>query len=59
MDKYADIAARAGWTGAEAALAVGVTELAQVSVWWAAPLALVLAAAKTWVVNRRKTAEAA
>lgn len=55
---YLDIAERAGWTGAEVALAVAVTELAEVSTWWAAPLALSLAAAKTWVVNRRKAAEA-
>lgn len=56
---YMDIVERAGWTGAEAALAVGVTALAGVSAWWAAPLALTLAAAKAWVVNRRKASEVA
>ena len=56
---YFDIAERAGWTGAEAALAVGITELAGVSTWWAAPLALTLAAAKSWVVNRRQASGAA
>ncbi|WP_167367994.1 hypothetical protein [Streptomyces agglomeratus] len=53
---YMDIVERAGWTGAEAALAVAIVELGDVSLWWAAPLALVLAAAKTWVVNSRKAA---
>lgn len=53
MDYY-DIVQRAGWTGAEVTLAVLITELADVNTWWAAPLALTLAAAKTWVVNRRK-----
>lgn len=51
---YMDVVERAGWTGAEAALAVAITELADVSLWWAAPLALVLAAAKSWVVARNK-----
>lgn len=55
---YMDVVERAGWTGAEAALAVAVTELAEVSLWWAAPLALVLAAVKSWVVARRKAASA-
>jgi hypothetical protein len=56
---YMDVAERAGWTGAEAALAVAIVDLADVSLWWAAPLALALAAAKSWVVARRKAAEAA
>lgn len=56
---YMDIVERAGWTGAEAALAVGITGLAGVSTWWAAPLALTLAAGKAWVVNRRKASESA
>ncbi|GAA4891031.1 hypothetical protein ACFPM3_20285 [Streptomyces coeruleoprunus] len=51
---YMDVAERAGWTGVEAALAVAITELAEVSLWWAAPLALVLAAAKSWVVARKR-----
>lgn len=56
---YMDVAERAGWTGAEAALAVAIVELADVSLWWAAPLALTLAAAKSWVVARKKAAGAA
>lgn len=54
MDKYADMAARAGWTGLQAALAVAIVELADVKLWWAAPLALTLSAAKTWVMGQVK-----
>lgn len=49
--KY-DVFERAGWTGAEAALAILITDLAAVSVWWAAPTGLVLAAAKSWIAGR-------
>ncbi|NUS86371.1 MAG: hypothetical protein HOY75_27520 [Streptomyces sp.] len=54
-----DLAERAGWTGAEAALGLVVVELADVPVWWAAPVALVAASAKSWVakhVGRKGTA---
>jgi len=54
--KYLDIAERAGWTGAQAAISVAIVALADVPVWWAAPLALALSAAKTWIVNRGKVA---
>ena len=54
MDRYADMAERAGWTGLQAALSLLVVELADVQVWWAAPLALGLSAAKTWVLSREK-----
>ncbi|WP_329615002.1 hypothetical protein OG244_19375 [Streptomyces brevispora] len=47
-----DAAERAGWTGAQAALGVGITELADIPVWWAAPVALALASAKSWVAGR-------
>lgn len=47
-----DIAERAGWTGAEAALGVLITELADVTLWWAVPVAGVLASAKAWVAGR-------
>lgn len=43
---------RAAWTGLQAVIALGITELGNVSVWWAAPLALVLSAVKTNVVDR-------
>jgi hypothetical protein len=56
MDRYADIAARAGWTGAQAALSLLIVELGDVQLWWAVPLALALSAAKTWVVGRTKAA---
>jgi hypothetical protein len=54
-----DLVERSGWTGAEALLAVAITELGDVSVWWAAPLALVLTAAKVWVHGRIRPKEAA
>ncbi|MGP3636210.1 hypothetical protein ACTU45_23105 [Streptomyces sp. 24-1644] len=47
-----DAAERSGWTGAQAALGAGITELADIPIWWAAPVALVLAAAKSWVAGR-------
>ncbi|MFF9690216.1 hypothetical protein [Streptomyces sp. NPDC014623] len=47
-----DILERAGWTGAQAALGAAVTELADIPLWWAAPVALTLAAAKGWVAGR-------
>ncbi|MFD0343999.1 hypothetical protein ACFVH0_35935 [Streptomyces sp. NPDC127117] len=47
-----DLAERAGWTGAQAALGLAVVELADVPVWWAAPAALLLASAKGWVAGR-------
>lgn len=56
MDKFYDMAERAGWTGVEALLAVAITDLGDVSLWWAAPLAMVLTAAKVWVANRLKAA---
>ncbi|MFG2671349.1 hypothetical protein [Streptomyces sp. NPDC048445] len=47
-----DLTERAGWTGAQAALGLAVTELADIPVWWAAPVALALASAKSWVAGR-------
>ncbi|WP_327180447.1 hypothetical protein OG599_35140 (plasmid) [Streptomyces sp. NBC_01335] len=47
-----DLAERAGWTGAQAALSLAVVELADVPVWWAAPVALALSSAKGWVAGR-------
>lgn len=47
-----DLAERAGWTGAEAALGLAVVEVAELPVWWAAPVALVAASAKSWVAGR-------
>ncbi|MGW0545297.1 hypothetical protein ACWD0D_34130 [Streptomyces griseoincarnatus] len=47
-----DLVERAAWTGAQAALGLAVVELADVSVWWAAPVALALASAKSWVAGR-------
>lgn len=47
-----DLAERAGWTGAQAALGLAVTDLAHIPAWWAAPIGLALAAAKGWVAGR-------
>ncbi|MFF1644503.1 hypothetical protein [Streptomyces sp. NPDC058240] len=47
-----DIAECAGWTGVQAALGILMTELADISLWWAAPAALVLGSAKSWVAGR-------
>jgi hypothetical protein len=54
-----DLLERSGFTGLEAGLAVAITQLGDVSVWWAAPLALVLTAAKVWVQQRIKAKGAA
>ena len=56
MDRYTDMAARAGWTGLQASLSLLIVELADIQLWWAAPLALTLSAAKTWVLSRGKEA---
>ncbi|MFH9269181.1 hypothetical protein ACH4KN_33760 [Streptomyces sp. NPDC017546] len=47
-----DLAERSAWTGAQAALGLAVVELADVPVWWAAPVALALASAKSWVAGQ-------
>ncbi|MEV3946966.1 hypothetical protein AB0K57_04790 [Streptomyces halstedii] len=47
-----DLGERAGWTGAQAALGLVVVELADLPVWWAAPVALALSSAKGWIAGR-------
>ncbi|MYS34941.1 hypothetical protein K388_01941 [Streptomyces sp. KhCrAH-43] len=47
-----DLGERAAWTGAQAALGLAVVELADVPVWWAAPVALALSSAKGWMAGR-------
>lgn len=52
---------RALWTGLQALLGLGVTWLASVPAWWAAPIALLLSGLKTkvidvWVSKREKDA---
>lgn len=49
---YLDLGERALWTGAQASLGVVATELADVPVWWAVPVALALSSAKSWVAGR-------
>lgn len=52
IEKAQDLAERAFWTAAQAAVALVIVELGEVPVWWAAPLAMTLSAAKTWIVQR-------
>jgi len=47
-----DLAERSMWTGAQAALGVAAVGLADIPVWWAAPIALLAASAKSWVAGR-------
>lgn len=47
-----DLGERAAWTGAQASLGLAVAELADIPVWWAAPVALALSSAKGWVAGR-------
>lgn len=54
-----DLLERAAWTGAQAALGVAAVEVADLPVWWAAPVALAAATVKSWVaghVGRKGTA---
>lgn len=46
-----DLGERAAWTGAQAAIGLAITELADVPVWWAAPVALALSSAKGWIAG--------
>jgi len=54
-----DLVERSGFTGLEAGLGVAITQLADWSVWWAAPLALGLTMAKVWAHGRIRPKEAA
>jgi hypothetical protein len=47
-----DLIERAGWTAAQAALAVLITEAGGIHTWWALPIATALSAAKTWVQHK-------
>lgn len=47
-----NLAERAGWTLAQAAVAFGITEAAGLKTWWALPLATALSAAKTYVQGK-------
>lgn len=47
-----NLAERAGWTAAQAAMALLATEATGIPAWWALPLATALSAAKTWVMDR-------
>lgn len=47
-----DLAERAGWTLAQAAVAFGITEASGLQAWWALPLATALSAAKTYVQGK-------
>jgi hypothetical protein len=54
-----DLAERAGWTLAQAAVAFGITEGAGLHTWWALPLATGLSAAKTWIQHKLAAKQAA
>jgi hypothetical protein len=47
-----NLAERAGWTLAQAAVAFGITEAAGLKTWWALPLATALSAAKTFTQGK-------
>lgn len=47
-----NVVERALWTGAQAVIALVITDLADIRAWWAAPIALLLSAVKTNVVDR-------
>jgi hypothetical protein len=54
-----DLAERAAWTLAQAAIAFGVTEASGIQTWWALPLATALSAAKTFVQGKLAAKKAA
>lgn len=54
-----DIGERAGWTAAQAALAVLATDVASIPTWWALPIATALSAAKTWILHKQEARKAA
>lgn len=47
-----NVTSRALWTGAQVVIALALTLLPGVSAWWAAPIAVVLSAVKTNVVDK-------
>lgn len=47
-----NIAERAAWTAAQAAVSVLVVEVSDLRMWWALPIATALSAAKTWIQGR-------
>lgn len=52
-----NVLSRAGWTALQAVVALGIVELADIKTWWAAPIAMVLSALKTNVVDRLAAGE--
>lgn len=50
---HKDVLSRAAWTAAQALVALLITQLTVLSVWWAAPIAMLLSAIKTYVINKR------
>lgn len=51
-NQVTDLAERAGWTLAQAAVGFGIAEAAGIKAWWAAPIAMALSAAKTYVQHQ-------
>jgi len=54
-----DLAERAGWTLAQAAIGFGITEAGGIQTWWALPIATALSAAKTFVQHKLEAKGAA
>jgi len=50
--QLADLGERAGWTVAQVLLGLLATELGGIQAWWAAPIAMGISAAKTYVQHR-------
>ena len=47
-----DLAERAGWTLAQAAVGFAITEAANIPGWWTLPLATALSAVKTYIQHQ-------
>jgi hypothetical protein len=58
-EQLADLGERAGWTLAQAAIAFGLTEAADIKTWWALPIATALSSAKTYVQHKLEVRKAA
>lgn len=53
-----EVLIRALWTLAEAAAGVGITYLASISAWWAAPIGGLLAAIKVHILDKEVKSDA-
>lgn len=51
-NQWLDLLERAGWTVAQALVGLGITEATDIKAWWAAPIAMALSSAKTWITHK-------